>query len=87
MTSLNKKFFKFLSIITIFGYSLYGINSYAENAIEREAREYSLGVGEVIQDIKEDVKQQKLTQQKIRMQNIRLANNRELKCQIGRAHV
>lgn len=80
MTSLNKKFFKFLSIITIFGYSLYGINSYAENAIEREAREYSLGVGEVIQDIKEDVKQQKLTQQKIRMQNIRLANNRELKC-------
>jgi len=80
MTSLNKKFFKFLSIITIFGYSLYGINSYAENAIEREAREYSLGVGEVIQDIKDDVKQQKLTQQKIRMQNIRLANNRELKC-------
>ena len=80
MTSLNKKFFKFLSIFTLLLYSLYGINSYAENAIEREAREYSLGVGEVIQDIKEDVKQQKITQRKIQTQNIRLANNRELKC-------
>ena len=80
MTSLNKKFFKFLSIFTILSYSLYGINSYAETAIEREAREYSLGVGEVIQDIKEDVKQQKIAQRKIQTQNIRLANNRELKC-------
>ena len=82
MTSLNKKFFKFLSIFTLLLYSLYGINSYAENAIEREAREYSLGVGEVIQGIKEDAQeqQQKITQRKIQTQNIRLANNRELKC-------
>ena len=82
MTSLNKKFFKFLSIFIIFGYTLYGINSYAENAIEREAREYSLGVGEVIQDIKEDAQEQQrqITQRKIQTQNIRLANNRELKC-------
>ena len=82
MTSLNKKFFKFLSIFTLLSYSLYGINSYAENAIEREAREYSLGVGEVIQDIKEDAQeqQQQITQKRIQTQNIRLANNRELKC-------
>jgi spore germination cell wall hydrolase CwlJ-like protein len=82
MTSLNKKFFKFLSIFTLLSYSLYGINSYAETAIEREAREYSLGVGEVIQGIKEDAQEQqrKITQQKIQTQNIRLANNRELKC-------
>lgn len=82
MTSLNKKFFKFLSIFTVLSYTLYGINSYAENAIEREAREYSLGVGEVIQDIKEDAQeqQQQITQQRIQTQNIRLANNRELKC-------
>lgn len=82
MTSLNKKFFKFLSIFTLLSYSLYGINSYAETAIEREAREYSLGVGEVIQDIQEDAReqQQKITQEKIRTQNIRLANDRELKC-------
>ena len=82
MTSLNKKFFKFLSIFTLLSYSLYGINSYAENAIEREAREYSLGVGEVIQDIKDDAQEQQrqITQKKIQTQNIRLANNRELKC-------
>ena len=82
MTSLNKKFFKFLSIFTLLRYSLYGINSYAENAIEREAREYSLGVGEVIQDIKEDAQEQQrqITQKRIQTQNIRLANNRELKC-------
>lgn len=82
MTSLNKKFFKFLSIFTVLSYTLYGINSYAENAIEREAREYSLGVGEVIQDIKEDAQeqQQQITQKRIQTQNIRLANNRELKC-------
>ena len=82
MTSLNKKFFKFLSIFTVLSYTLYGINSYAENAIEREAREYSLGVGEVIQGIKEDAQeqQQKIALQKIQTQNIRLANNRELKC-------
>lgn len=82
MTSLNKKFFKFLSIFTLLLYSLYGIHSYAENAIEREAREYSLGVGEVIQDIKEDAQeqQQQITQKRIQTQNIRLANNRELKC-------
>jgi spore germination cell wall hydrolase CwlJ-like protein len=82
MTSLNKKFFKFLSIFTVLSYTLYGINSYAENAIEREAREYSLGVGEVIQDIRDDAQEQqrKITQQKIQTQNIHLANNRELKC-------
>lgn len=82
MTSLNKKFFKFLSIFTVLSYTLYGINSYAENAIEREAREYSLGVGEVIQDIKEDAQEQQrqITQKRIQTQNIRLANNRELKC-------
>ena len=82
MTSLNKKFFKFLSIFTVLSYTLYGINSYAENAIEREAREYSLGVGEVIQDIKEDAQeqQQQITQKRIQTQNIRLANNRDLKC-------
>ena len=82
MTSLNKKFFKFLSIITLLSYGLYGFNSYAETAIEREAREYSLGVGEVIQDIKDDAQEQqrKVTQQRIQTQNIRLANNRELKC-------
>jgi len=82
MTSLNKKFFKFLSIFILLSYSLYGINSYAENAIEREAREYSLGVGEVIQDIRDDAQEQqrKITQNKIRTQNIHLANNRELKC-------
>lgn len=82
MTSLNKKFFKFLSIFTLLSYSLYGINSYAENAIEREAREYSLGVGEVIQDIKEDAQEQQrqITQKRIQTQNIRLANNKELKC-------
>lgn len=78
MTSLNKKYFKFLSILTILSYSVYGINSYAENAIEREAREYSLSVVEVIQDIKEDA--EKETKQKIETQNILLANNRELKC-------
>lgn len=82
MTSFNKKFFKFLSIITLLSYGLYGFNSYAETAIEREAREYSLGVGEVIQDIKDDAREQqrKVTQQRIQTQNIRLANNRELKC-------
>lgn len=80
MTSLNKKFFKFLSIFTVLTCSLYGINSYAEDAIERDAREYSLGVGEVIQDLQEDIKQQKITQRKIQTQNIHLANNRELKC-------
>lgn len=80
MTSLNKKFFKFLSIFTLLLYSLYGINSYAENAIEREAREYSLGVGEVIQNIKDEKLKQKLTEERIRTQNIRLANNSELKC-------
>ena len=82
MTSLNKKFFKFLSIFTLLSYSLYGINSYAENAIEREAREYSLGVGEVIQDIKDDAQEQQrqITQKRIQTQNIRLANNKELKC-------
>ena len=57
MTSFNKKFFKFLSIITLLSYGLYGINSYAENAIERDAREYSLSVTEAIQDIKEDVQE------------------------------
>lgn len=80
MTSLNKKFFKFLSIFTVLGYSVYGIHSYAENAIERDAREYSLGVGEVIQEIKDDAKKEKIALQKIRNQNIYLANNRELKC-------
>ena len=82
MTSLNKKFFKFLSIIILLSYGLYGFNSYAETAIEREAREYSLGVGEVIQGIKEDAQEQqrKVTQQRIQTQNIRLANNAELKC-------
>ena len=80
MTSFNKKFFKFLSIFTVLVYSLYGINSYAENAIERDAREYSLGVGEVIQEIKDDAKQEKIALQKIKNQNIYLANNRELKC-------
>jgi spore germination cell wall hydrolase CwlJ-like protein len=82
MTSFNKKFFKFLSIFTVLVYSLYGINSYAEDAIERDAREYSLGVTEVIQDIKEDAQenQQKIAKRKIETQNIRLANNRELKC-------
>lgn len=80
MTSLNKKFFKFLSIFTVLVYSLYGINSYAENAIERDAREYSLGVGEVIQEIKDDAKKEKIALQKIKNQNIYLANNRELKC-------
>lgn len=80
MTSLNKKFFKFLSIFTVLSYSVYGIQSYAENAIERDAREYSLGVGEVIQEIKDDAKKEKIALQKIRNQNIYLANNRELKC-------
>ncbi len=80
MTSLNKKFFKFLSIFTVLVYSLYGINSYAENAIERDAREYSLGVGEVIQEIKEDAEKEKTALRKIKTQNIHLANNRELKC-------
>ncbi len=80
MTSLNKKFFKFLSIFTVLVYSLYGFNSYAENAIERDAREYSLGVGEVIQEIKEDAEKEKTALRKIRTQNIHLANNRELKC-------
>lgn len=80
MTSFNKKFFKFLSIFTVLGYSVYGIQSYAENAIERDAREYSLGVGEVIQEIKDDAKKEKIALQKIRNQNIYLANNRELKC-------
>ena len=80
MTSFNKKFFKFLSIFTVLGYSVYGIHSYAENAIERDAREYSLGVGEVIQEIKDDAKKEKIALQKIRNQNIYLANNRELKC-------
>ena len=80
MTSLNKKFFKFLSIFTVLVYSLYGINSYAENAIERDAREYSLGVGEVIQEIKDDAEKEKIAIRKIKNQNIYLANNRELKC-------
>jgi spore germination cell wall hydrolase CwlJ-like protein len=80
MTSLNKKFFKFLSIFTVLVYSLYGINSYAENAIERDAREYSLGVGEVIQEIREDAEKEKTAIRKIKTQNIHLANNRELKC-------
>ena len=80
MTSFNKKFFKFLSIFTVLVYSLYGINSYAENAIERDAREYSLGVGEVIQEIKEDAEKEKTALRKIKTQNIHLANNRELKC-------
>ena len=80
MTSLNKKFFKFLSIFTVLGYSVYGIHSYAENAIERDAREYSLGVGEVIQEIKDDAEKEKVAIRKIRNQNIHLANNRELKC-------
>lgn len=80
MTSLNKKFFKFLSIFTVLSYSVYGIQSYAENAIERDAREYSLGVGEVIQDLQEDIKEQKIAKYKIQTQNIHLANNRELKC-------
>ena len=80
MTSFNKKFFKFLSIFTVLSYSVYGIQSYAENAIERDAREYSLGVGEVIQEIKDDAKKEKIALQKIRNQNIYLANNRELKC-------
>lgn len=78
MTSLNKKYFKFLSILTVLSYSVYGINSYAENAIEREAREQSLSVVEVIQSIKEDAEIEK--QQKIETQKIQLANNRELKC-------
>jgi spore germination cell wall hydrolase CwlJ-like protein len=82
MTSFNKKFFKFLSIFTVLIYGVYGINSYAENAIERDAREYSLSVTEAIQDIKEDVQEtkQKNKQRKIQTQNIHLANNRELKC-------
>lgn len=80
MTSFNKKFFKFLSIFTVLGYSVYGIHSYAENAIERDAREYSLGVGEVIQEIKDDAEKEKTALRKIRNQNIYLANNRELKC-------
>lgn len=80
MTSFNKKFFKFLSIFTVLGYSVYGIHSYAENAIERDAREYSLGVGEVIQEIKDDAEKEKIAIRKIKNQNIYLANNRELKC-------
>jgi spore germination cell wall hydrolase CwlJ-like protein len=80
MTSLNKKFFKFLSIFTVLGYSVYGIHSYAENAIERDAREYSLGVGEIIQEIKDDAEKEKVAIRKIKTQNIHLANNRELKC-------
>jgi len=80
MTSLNKKFFKFLSIFTVLGYSVYGIHSYAETAIERDAREYSLGVGEVIQEIKDDAEKEKIAIRKIKNQNIYLANNRELKC-------
>ena len=80
MTSFNKKFFKFLSIFTVLGYSVYGIHSYAENAIERDAREYSLGVGEVIQEIKDDAEKEKVAIRKIKNQNIHLANNRELKC-------
>jgi spore germination cell wall hydrolase CwlJ-like protein len=82
MTSFNKKFFKFLSIFTVLVYSLYGINSYAEDAIERDTREYSLGFVEVIQEIKEDAAEEKkkTAQRKIETQNIHLANNRELKC-------
>jgi len=80
MTSFNKKFFKFLSIFTVLGYSVYGIHSYAENAIERDAREYSLGVGEIIQEIKDDAEKEKVAIRKIKTQNIHLANNRELKC-------
>lgn len=82
MTSFNKKFFKFLSIFTVLVYSLYGFNSYAEDAIERDTREYSLAFIEVIQGIKdtaeEDIKKTALI--KIQTQNIHLANNRELKC-------
>lgn len=82
MTSFNKKFFKFLSIFTVLVYSLYGINSYAEDAIERDTREYSLGFVEVIQEIKEDAEaeKKKTALRKIETQNIHLANNRELKC-------
>jgi spore germination cell wall hydrolase CwlJ-like protein len=82
MTSFNKKFFKFLSIFTVLVYSLYGINSYAEDAIERDTREYSLGFVEVIQEIKEDAAEEKkkVALRKIETQNIHLANNRELKC-------
>lgn len=82
MTSFNKKFFKFLSIFTVLVYSLYGINSYAEDAIERDTREYSLGFVEVIQEIKEDAAEEKrkTALKKIETQNIHLANNRELKC-------
>ena len=82
MTSFNKKFFKFLSIFTVLVYSLYGINSYAEDAIERDTREYSLGFVEVIQEIKEDAAEEKkkTALRKIETQNIHLANNRELKC-------
>ena len=80
MTSFNKKFFKFLSIFTVLVYSLYGINSYAEDAIERDTREYSLGFVEVIQEIKEDAAEEKkkTALRKIETQNIHLANNREL---------
>lgn len=78
MTSLNKKYFKFLSILTVLSYSVYGINSYAENAIEREAREHSLSVVEVIQGIKEDVESE--TKQNNETQKIQLTDNRELKC-------
>ena len=82
MTSFNKKFFKFLSIFTVLVYSLYGINSYAEDAIERDTREYSLDFVEVIQEIKEDAAEEKkkVALRKIETQNIHLANNRELKC-------
>ena len=82
MTSFNKKFFKFLSIFTVLVYSLYGINSYAEDAIERDTREYSLGFVEVIQEIKQDAAEEKkkTVLRKIETQNIHLANNRELKC-------
>lgn len=82
MTSFNKKFFKFLSIFTVLVYSLYGINSYAEDAIERDTREYSLGFVEVIQEIKDDAAEEKkkTALRKIETQNIHLANNRELKC-------
>ena len=82
MTSFNKKFFKFLSIFTVLVYSLYGINSYAEDAIERDTREYSLDFVEVIQEIKEDAAEEKrkTALKKIETQNIHLANNRELKC-------
>ena len=80
MTSLNKKFFKFLSIFTILSYSLYGFNSYAETAIEREAREYSLGVGEVIQTIEENAQRQVLETRRREVQRIQLTQSSQIKC-------